>query len=332
MAYILQQLLTRSAARYPEQTAVWARGRSITYRELDRRSNQLAHLLRQHGIKKGDRVGLYFPKCVESVISMLGVVKAGAVYVPLDPQAPADRVGYIIGNCGIRALITKEDKRRGLDESTRSALEFCVMADDEPKSTNGASVIPWSMLDEFPATHAPEVVLTETDLDLAALCDRAQADLDREFLAVSLSPEELEPHAHRAHANLVRVALPVPHMPLSKALGHEQLGVAANELVVLIAEQYRYLPVGETDVAGCINDDHRVRRSVEHAGSEIRCEREHRAFLSRGHRDELHEPNDRPCASLWRWGPAHEVGQICTPACTARTAKLSRPSSSPLIR
>jgi len=56
-------------------------------------------------------VGLYFPKCVESVISMLGVVKAGAVYVPLDPQAPPDRVGYIIGNCGIRALITKEDKQ-----------------------------------------------------------------------------------------------------------------------------------------------------------------------------------------------------------------------------
>lgn len=164
MAYILQQLLTNSAARYPEKTAVWARGRSITYRELEERSNQLAHLLRQHGIRKGDRVGLYFPKCVESVISMLAVVKAGAVYVPLDPQAPADRVGYIISNCGIRALITKDEKRRGLDPSTLAALDFCVMTDEATKSSNGTGVIPWTMLADFPAAQAPEVVLTETDL------------------------------------------------------------------------------------------------------------------------------------------------------------------------
>src|SRR3977135_598637 len=102
MAYVLQQLLSKSAKTYPEKMAVWARGRSITYRELEERSNQLAHLLRKQGINKGDRVGLFFPKCVESVVSMLGVLKAGGVYVPLDPQAPADRIGYIISNCGIK--------------------------------------------------------------------------------------------------------------------------------------------------------------------------------------------------------------------------------------
>src|SRR5260370_37917580 len=81
MAYVLQQLLSKSAKAYPEKVAVWARGRSITYRELDERSNQMAHLLRKQGIKKGDRVGLFFPKCVESVISMLGVLKAAGVVV-----------------------------------------------------------------------------------------------------------------------------------------------------------------------------------------------------------------------------------------------------------
>ena len=101
MAYTLQQLLTHSAARFPEKEAVWARGRSITYGELDARANQLAHLLQQCGVKKGDRVGLFFPKCVESVICMFAVLKAGGVYVPLDPQAPVDRIAYIIGNCGI---------------------------------------------------------------------------------------------------------------------------------------------------------------------------------------------------------------------------------------
>ena len=164
MAYILQQLLQKSAARYPEKLAVWARGRSLTYRELDERSNQLAHLLRESGLRKGDRVGIYFPKCVESVVAMLGVVKAGGVYVPLDPQAPADRVGYIIGNCGIRILITREDKRRGLDSAIVESLILSVLIDDATKSANGGSVLPWSVLQQYPADTPPEVVLTETDL------------------------------------------------------------------------------------------------------------------------------------------------------------------------
>ena len=73
MAYLLQQLLATSADRYPDKPAVEARGRSLTYAELERRSNQLAHLLRERGVRHGDRVGLYFPKAVESLVVMHGV-------------------------------------------------------------------------------------------------------------------------------------------------------------------------------------------------------------------------------------------------------------------
>ena len=161
MAYVLQQLLSKSARLYPDKAAVWARGTSITYRELEERSNQLAHRLRKQGVQKGDRVGLFFPKCVESIISMLGVLKAGGVYVPLDPQAPADRVGYIIGNCGIRVLITNGEKRHALTPDTLATLEGCILTDE---TSNSDGIVAWTSLSEFPAAHAPEVNLIETDL------------------------------------------------------------------------------------------------------------------------------------------------------------------------
>src|SRR5260370_2776318 len=163
MGYVLQQLLSKSAKAYPEKPAVWARGKSITYRELDERSNQLAHLLCKQGINKGDRVGLFFPKCVESIISMLGVLKAGGVYVPLDPQAPADRIGYIIGNCGIRILITNSERRSALTPETLSTLECCILTEGAGDGGDG-DLIAWARLSEFPASHPPVVSLIETDL------------------------------------------------------------------------------------------------------------------------------------------------------------------------
>jgi len=163
MAYLLQQLLAKSAQAYPEKAAVWARGQSITYRQLDERSNQLAFLLQKKGIQKGDRVGLFFPKSVESIISMLGVLKAGGVYVPLDPQAPADRVGYIIGNCGIRILITNQERRAALTPETVSTLECCILTAGTGRGGEGETIA-WSALAEFPASIAPAVSLIETDL------------------------------------------------------------------------------------------------------------------------------------------------------------------------
>jgi len=165
VAYLLQQLLTRSAKLYPEKTAVWARKRTLTYRELDQRSTQLAHLLQSRGLGKGDRIGIFFPKSVESLVCMFGVLKAGGVYVPLDPQAPAERVGYIIQNCGIRVLLTTKERRAALTADVINGLDYCVMTDDSGANGTGAGkIVPWAMLGEYPAGQAPAMTMTETDL------------------------------------------------------------------------------------------------------------------------------------------------------------------------
>lgn len=155
MAYLLNQLLTRSAERYPDRPAIWARGRSFSYRELDERSNQLAHLLRERGLGKGDRVGMFFPKAIESVAAMFGVLKAGGVYVALDPGAPAGRIEYIIQNCGIRGLVTTGEKLRALDPQQIPSVEFSLLA-EENAAPEAANQIPWAALAGFNASLPPE--------------------------------------------------------------------------------------------------------------------------------------------------------------------------------
>ncbi len=107
----LQRVLRRAAARNGERTAVIDRSRSMTYAELDRRSDQVANLLGQLGVLPGDRVGLYLEKSLESIVGLYGVMKAGACYVPFDPGAPVQRLSYIAGNCGIAVLLSGVEKR-----------------------------------------------------------------------------------------------------------------------------------------------------------------------------------------------------------------------------
>jgi len=110
--YLVHHYLEDAAARTPEKVALVDGDRSMTYAELDRRANQVAHLLVGLGVRLADRVGIHLRKSMEAVIGIYGAMKAGACYVPLDPGAPESRIGYIAGNCGIRHLITGTEKRR----------------------------------------------------------------------------------------------------------------------------------------------------------------------------------------------------------------------------
>ncbi len=111
MAYLLQHLLTESAARAPRQPAVAAGERFLTYEELDRLSNQAARALLAQGVAPGDRVGILAAKSAASVVAAYGVLKAGACYVPLDPKSPAGRLSTIIRDSGIAVVMADEGTR-----------------------------------------------------------------------------------------------------------------------------------------------------------------------------------------------------------------------------
>ncbi len=124
MAYLLQHLLTEAAARRPQRPAVASGGRELSYQELDRLSNKVARALLRLGVAPGDRVAILAAKSAASVIGLYGALKAGACYVPLDPKAPAERLGYVVRDSGAAVIIADE----------KTAAQAAALADGVPGS------------------------------------------------------------------------------------------------------------------------------------------------------------------------------------------------------
>jgi len=164
MAYLLHQLLTGSAERYPDKAAVSTGGRTLTYGELDAQSNQLAHFLRERGLRKGDRVGMFFPKAVESLVAMLGISKAGGVYVPMDPQQPVQRAAYLIENCAMSGAITNAALLQALGPALNVPLGFALVTGDVHAGSDWCPTFGWSSVAEAPSNEVPGCGQTSMDL------------------------------------------------------------------------------------------------------------------------------------------------------------------------
>jgi non-ribosomal peptide synthetase-like protein len=103
---LLHEIFETQATLTPENVAVIDGTRQITYAELDRRSTCLAQELRARGIGEGSCVGILIGRSIEAYVAILGCLKSGAAYVPLDPNYPADRITFILNDCGVALLLT----------------------------------------------------------------------------------------------------------------------------------------------------------------------------------------------------------------------------------
>jgi long-chain acyl-CoA synthetase len=113
----VESFLELSAARTPEKTALVCNGRRFTYRELETRANRLAGSLTAGGVERGDRVAIYLENSVEAVISIFAILKAGAVFLVVNPTTKADKVSYILNNCRAAGLITDRTKLGNLSDT-----------------------------------------------------------------------------------------------------------------------------------------------------------------------------------------------------------------------
>ncbi|GAB4212335.1 MAG: hypothetical protein OHK0022_48020 [Roseiflexaceae bacterium] len=107
----IHQLIAAQAAQRPQNTAVIFRDRTLTYYELERRASQLAALLRRDGVGPETRVGIFMERSLELPVALLGVLKAGAAYVPLDPSYPAERVAFMLRDSRVGVVLTQSHLR-----------------------------------------------------------------------------------------------------------------------------------------------------------------------------------------------------------------------------
>ncbi|CAN5386134.1 N/A [soil metagenome] len=167
MAHALHHLLSASAARNPEAEAVRLLDQALTYGELDRLSNQLAHALIAHGVQPGDRVGLYLKKSPSAIASVFGIMKTGACYVPVDANAPGQRLEEIGRQCGFRALITSNalyaKLGAGLFEGNQMRALFFV--DEVPETAPPLPALAFA--DALPSLPGEDPGVPTIDHDLA---------------------------------------------------------------------------------------------------------------------------------------------------------------------
>jgi len=104
----LHQLFEGQAARTPEAVAVVFEGEQLTYGELNRRANQLAHHLQSLGVGPDVPVGVYMERSLEMLIGLLGILKAGGAYLPVDPEFPRERIAYMLDHSQVPVLLTQE--------------------------------------------------------------------------------------------------------------------------------------------------------------------------------------------------------------------------------
>jgi amino acid adenylation domain-containing protein len=233
-----QQLFELAVAAAPDATALVFRDQQLTYRELNRRANQLARHLRRQGAGPESRVGVYLESSPEMVVAVLGVLKAGAAYVPLDPAYPKERLAYMMDDARVELLLTEEglaaqlprpnartiyldadwpaiSREAGTNPPHRTRgedLAYCIYTSGSTGTPNGVLI-----------THGSLVSYTHSIADEFGL--RA-GDRILQFASLSfdVSVEELFPALARGAAVVLRdESLPPTFSELTRAASEQRL-------------------------------------------------------------------------------------------------------------
>ena len=164
MGLLLHHSVDESAEARPGSEVFRCGEESLSYEELALRSSQLARVLVDSGVKPHDRVAIYMTKSLEMPVAVYGILKAGAAYVPIDPQAPRERVRFILEDCGVSHLVTNKARSRKAKALMDSVAGLRTIVGAEEPGMSGSKVLGWADVEGSPKLAEPVRVI---DLDLA---------------------------------------------------------------------------------------------------------------------------------------------------------------------
>jgi amino acid adenylation domain-containing protein len=136
----LHELFAAQAARTPDALAVVYQDEQLTFRELDERANCLAHHLRRYGVREDVPVVLLMERSVELIVGLLGILKAGGAFVPLDPAHPSQRLSSMIEDTGAPVVLTQERLLKSVPGDGAQAI--CIDTEWAEISRGGAQAAP----------------------------------------------------------------------------------------------------------------------------------------------------------------------------------------------
>ncbi|MED4570421.1 tyrocidine non-ribosomal peptide synthetase TycC [Brevibacillus agri] len=160
----IQELFEQQAARTPEHAAVVMDGKRLTYRELNEKANQIAHVLRRHGVEKDGIVGLLADRSPEMIAGILGILKAGGAYLGLDPEHPSERLSYMLEDGGVKVVLVQRHLLPLVSEGLIPIVLEAASLDQEdsgnPAIVNGARDLAYVMYTSG-STGKPKGVMVE---------------------------------------------------------------------------------------------------------------------------------------------------------------------------
>lgn len=167
---LVQDFLHKSAQRLPDKVALICGQQRLSYSDIDQMTDRLANALIDQGLQRGERVAIYLKNSVESVVGIFATLKAGGIFVVINPTTKYEKLAYILNNCRAGALLA-EAKKADLTErmiSEVSALKFCILCGSP--SENSISRNGYLHFDAIQAHYpAGRPAQVNIDLDLACL-------------------------------------------------------------------------------------------------------------------------------------------------------------------